>query len=364
MRVRSQLQLDNTDPLLRPFLQAEDEAEAQRLLAQLIEEHAQPLVRDIARSKLHVARFAPSDDSSAQEAYEVCSEVALQLLGRLRELRDDPEPAPIANLQGYVAAVTYNACSASLRHKYPERQRLKNRLRYVLNHDSRFASWEGANGMCLCGLAEWKERESSTFSPGPADDASILALAPSLRHSPVRAVLDALFSVAQRPIEIEHLTRLAAKVWEVQDVRRVEIDDPDGSEVWSKIPDPRVNVAAHVERRMYLAALWKEICELRPLQRVALLLNLHDASGQDMLPLFILVDVARFTEIAASLGMPVAEISELWDRLPLDDATIGRRLGITRQQVINLRKSARERLARRMAKSWSNKGTSGLAAKK
>jgi DNA-binding XRE family transcriptional regulator len=113
-----------------------------------------------------------------------------------------------------------------------------------------------------------------------------------------------------------------------------------------------VNVAALVERRAYLALLWKEICELRPLQRAALLLNLRDASGQDMLPLLTLVDVARLSEIAASLDMPVQEFAELWDRLPLDDATMAQRLGVTRQQVINLRKSARERLARRMAKCW------------
>jgi hypothetical protein len=125
MRVRSQLQLENTDPLLRPFLQAEDESEAQSLLAQLIEEHAQPLVRDITRSKLHVARFAAIDDSSSQEAHDVCGEVALQLLSRLRDLRDDREPTPIGNFQGYVAAVTYNACTVSLRRNYPERQRLE-----------------------------------------------------------------------------------------------------------------------------------------------------------------------------------------------------------------------------------------------
>jgi len=34
--------------------------------------------------------------------------------------------------------------------------------------------------------------------------------------------------------------------------------------------------------------------------------------------------------------------------LPLEDAAIAERLGLTRQQVINLRKSARARLARRM----------------
>jgi hypothetical protein len=39
----------------------------------------------------------------------------------------------------------------------------------------------------------------------------------------------------------------------------------------------------------------------------------------------------------------------MWESLPLDDTAIADRLNLTRQQVINLRKAARMRLARRMA---------------
>ena len=356
MLTKSQLLLENTDPLLHPFLRAEDEAEAQLLLAQLIEEHAQPLVHKIAHSKLQVARSTSTEGSHAQEAHDVCSEVVLQLLSRLRDLRDGPDPTPITNFHGYVAAVTHNACSANLRRKYPERQRLKNRLRYVLNHDRRFAMWEDANGRSLCGLADWKGPTNSTFPPRRTAAEStfeqFLQSAPNLRQLPPRALLDVLFSFSGQPIELEELVGLAAKIWDIQDLRQVENDNSDDREVWNRLKDPRVDIAAHVERRMYLASLWKEICELRPRQRVALLLNLHDSSGQDMLSLFLLVDVARLSEIAASLDVPIQELAELWDRLPLDDATLAQRIGITRQQVINLRKSARERLARRMAKSW------------
>jgi hypothetical protein len=44
-------------------------------------------------------------------------------------------------------------------------------------------------------------------------------------------------------------------------------------------------------------------------------------------------------------------LSALWDQLPLDDLSIAARLGVTRQQVINLRKAARARLARRTERS-------------
>ncbi len=40
--------------------------------------------------------------------------------------------------------------------------------------------------------------------------------------------------------------------------------------------------------------------------------------------------------------------AELWNQLPLDDAAIAELLDLTRQHVVNLRKSARKRLTRRL----------------
>jgi CRP-like cAMP-binding protein len=58
--------------------------------------------------------------------------------------------------------------------------------------------------------------------------------------------------------------------------------------------------------------------------------------------------VAGIRQIAEVLGIPIEEFAKLWNRLPLDDLAIAERLGVTRQRVINLRKSARERLTRRV----------------
>jgi DNA-directed RNA polymerase specialized sigma24 family protein len=352
MCIRSQA-LQNTDPLLHPFLQAEDESEAQRLLEQVIAEHAQPLVREIIRSKLHAARPASTGTIALPEAEDVCNEVVVQLLSRLRDLRDGSEGhGAITNFRGYVATVAYNTCTQSLRQRYPERHRLKNRLRYLLNHDPSFALWEDAKGSLLCGLAEWKDAAVLPQPSGRPGLQESLYEKPNLRQLPPRALIQALFSLSGRPIELDELVGVAANIWGIKDLQRIESSEENDGEVWNTLPDPHVNVALLVERRMHLAALWKEICELRPLQRAALLLNLHDAGGQDMLPLFVLVDVARFSGIASSLDMTMQELAELWDDLPLDDATIAQRMGLTRQQVINLRKSARERLARRMSKAW------------
>ena len=83
-------------------------------------------------------------------------------------------------------------------------------------------------------------------------------------------------------------------------------------------------------------------------QRIALLLSLRDSEGSSVLYLFPMTGVTSILEIAKSLDIPAEDFADLWSKLPLEDNGIAERLGIARQQVINLRRSARERLARRM----------------
>jgi hypothetical protein len=87
---------------------------------------------------------------------------------------------------------------------------------------------------------------------------------------------------------------------------------------------------------------------LPPRQRSSLLLNLRDESGDAALTLLPMLRIATIREIAQALEMPVEKLASLWQELPLEDAVIASFLGATRQQVINLRKCARERLSRRM----------------
>ena len=53
--------------------------------------------------------------------------------------------------------------------------------------------------------------------------------------------------------------------------------------------------------------------------------------------------------MAVVLAISEEELARIWNRMPLDDLAIAARLELTRQQVINLRQSARVRLARRMS---------------
>ena len=93
---------------------------------------------------------------------------------------------------------------------------------------------------------------------------------------------------------------------------------------------------------------WLEIVDLPVRQRVALLLNLRDERGDAAITLLPALRVATIRQIADVLEMPADELAELWDELPIEDSVLATRLGVTRQQVVNLRKCARERLVRRL----------------
>ena len=98
-----------------------------------------------------------------------------------------------------------------------------------------------------------------------------------------------------------------------------------------------------------LKRLWGEVCALPIRQRHALLLNLRDEQRSSALLLLPRIGIASFADIANVLDMTDEELHFIWNDLPMDDLQIARRLGLTRQQVINLRKTARARLIRRMA---------------
>ena len=104
-----------------------------------------------------------------------------------------------------------------------------------------------------------------------------------------------------------------------------------------------------LEQQQLLALLWQEVRQLPLRQRRALLLNFKDGHGHDLVSLLPYTRTATIEQVAEALDLPLMDFLELWSKLPLDDATIAELLGATRQQVINLRKCARERLERRMS---------------
>ncbi len=113
--------------------------------------------------------------------------------------------------------------------------------------------------------------------------------------------------------------------------------------------DGPTNFTAALEEHSYLQYVWKEIRLLPSGQRTAILLNLKDAHGTNLIALLPAAGIGTFSEVAAALALSPEQLMEVWFQLPLSDGVIASRLSITRQQVINLRKAGRRRLARRSA---------------
>jgi RNA polymerase sigma factor (sigma-70 family) len=361
------------DDLLLPFVRAQNAAESERLLSDLIVEHAEPIVNKIVNYKIRSARRGSSNESADTEAEDVCGEVMLQLVQRLQSFRDDHTRRPIADFNAYVAVTTYNAYDRYISRKYPQRRRLKNGLRYLLTHRNGFALWQAKDETWVGGLSRWQQEtdksinasEGNGAQPAPAskrpqqlrDDPRAFALDAKIKsewHDPKHGyeLLSALFAWTNAPVEIDLLTSIVAEWWNVTD-DAVELDagfEAEGREESARvqIADKGAGADIETERRVYLQRLWEEIGELLPRQRAALLLNLRDEGGRGIVDLWIIVGIATPEAMAAALSMDREAFAELWKELPLEDNRIAELLGLTRQQVINLRKSARERLARRI----------------
>lgn len=316
------------DSLLRSLIEARDEAGRLAAIERIVVDVATPTIRRaIAR---HAMQPADADD--------IASAVTLRLVKRLHACIDSEEHA-IERLPDYIATQTFNAVHDVLRRRFPESVRLKNRVRYVLTRDARLAMWMSPAGPAA-GLARHR---------GSEPDAGELAVAAStatramLQHERPAVAVYALLSRIDAAVTVDALANKLAELWNVES-HPSEEDSP------LSIADDRPSPHDIVESRQTLEILWSEIRELRAPQRAALLLNLRDAEGAGGLALLLMANVATFEDVAEAIGVSRARLAELWSQLPLDDLTIGEMLQLKRQQVINLRQAARDRLSRRMSR--------------
>lgn len=346
-----------SDPLLAGLRAAAgtSPAEASEALGRLLIGEAAPLLWRTIRSQLAGVPVADQE--------EVHSAALLRLTEKLQQwAAGDPE-VEIESFRAYVAATGANGCRAWLRARHPERTRLQNQLRYLLRHDPDLALWEGRDGGMLCGLATWRERTfegaratATAATPQPRD----LALAGPAQAIPLPDLVRRLLLWRGCPWAFRDLQTAVADLLGIRDRPLLSLSgDSEGDghggerespEAQARLDPPETRAGAHreLEGRQFLTALWVEIRELPVGQRRALLLNLRDDQGRDRLALLTLTGLATRDELASLLEVSEKELATLWDDLPLDDRTIAQRFALTPRQVINLRKSARARLARRL----------------
>jgi len=335
------------DPLLRRFIDATDEDEAARELNVLIEEHALPLAKAIVARKLRTYSADQTGRSPMDDRDDVVADAMMTLVERLQASRSDAGIAPIENFSSYAATVIHSACAHQIRRRYPERARLKNRLRYVFSTEPRLALWT-VGGDVACGLAEWQGRsiDSRAERALPRAVEQTRGRWMDMTKTALTSAAIDLVAGLEAPVEFESLVSAIASeagLVEPRDVHEVTV-----------LPSSEPSHDTVIDQRRFLAHVWEEVCELPVRQRVALLLNLRDATGAGMLWLLPIAGVATIRQIARVLEIPDVEFARLWREIPIDDAAIGARMGCNRQQVINLRMAARKRLMNRMARQASS----------
>ena len=335
------------DPSLIPFLDASNAPEEAAALARLNAEQIEPTIRRGLGYKLRFYR-PQSGQNLRPEFEEIYNDVQLRLLKRLRALKEDPTQNQIVNLRGYVATVTRNTCDEYLRQRYPLRRSLKDKVRRHLLTHNEFALWEDKEHNWLAGLSGWEKLGRPLNDGDLRERLNVEWQSVDVQRLELHDLLTTIFNVAHAPVDVDDLTELIAEFWGIED-HAVEPLDANTYTPLDEQLTAEINPATIIERRQSLQLLWREIGQLPRRQRVALLLNLRNPHGINVITLLPATGVATFEQIAETLEVPAAEFEQLWAQLPLDDLHIAAYLGATRQQVINLRKTARERLVKRMS---------------
>jgi len=321
------------------------------LLETLLTDCAPPILNRVVRRRMG-SLYSPGD------AADLSSEAMLELLTRLRALREGSGAWDLP-FDALAAGVAANTVYRFLARRFPERNRLRKRLRYVIESNGRFRLWVGANGTAVCGLARkslFRLRSSAAGhaegeGESQADSADVQRCLERLANHPLPAeplealVLEILRTLG-RPIDLSRLAGLVAEITGSREPSWVTPSPASEGEIPGLPPDPAPSAALRLELRQRVERLWPEVLLLSARHRTALLLSARAPSGA---ALWLVVDlgVVSFREVAAALEITPQQLAELWNRLPLEDREIAARLGVDRQQVINFRSTARERLARR-----------------
>jgi hypothetical protein len=338
---------DSSDSLLAPFLAAKSESSSDELLRAIIDEHADPIIGKILRSKLRVSLNGRGTQQN-QDALEIAGDLRATIISTLRALRRNRNQTAIANFPDFVAIKTYSACADYFREQHPQRWRLKNLLRRRLRQNPRFALWQAEDKRWYAGFS--RRPETGAEEPAAAEAVTYPTDA-KLSDAQTKSdqFLCVLFERSGRPIVFDEVVRIAAETWHIHDSPAESIDTGGSERDYPfTSSEPRVDLA--LEQRLFFEQVWLEVCQLPVLQRAALLLNLRDSRDGGVISFLPFLGVASKEQLARLLEMPYADFQKVWNELPLDDSRIAQMFGLTRQQVINLRKTARERLARKMRK--------------
>jgi hypothetical protein len=328
--------------ILKRYVEASSQDEASGLLERLIVDVANPIVRSVVRR-----RFFSAHGTSLQDREDVGGDAIAAIIGRLHGLRGMPQgdsvrAQPLRDFEAYSAGVASRSATRFFMARSPQRTLLRNRLRYVLATDQRFRIWQSDQGAWHCAMSGRGVVPVLTDDEVERCHAKLAGPAQPSRRLP--ELIMQIFKVARGALELSALTSMAADSLGIMD-RGATMDEVD------TLRSKEAGADEQAQMRDSMRELWLEVCKLPVPQRRALLLNLGagGAAGRGV-GMWLIPDlgIASFSVLADKLEMTREQLAEIWNDLPLPDNETGRMFGLQRQQIINLRSAARERLMRRL----------------
>ncbi|MFN2508004.1 MAG: hypothetical protein ABR589_04450 [Chthoniobacterales bacterium] len=330
------------DPLLAPYLAAAAPSAVESALCALIEHEATPVMRQVLWRK-----NLGSTPGASADADDMMSVAREQLIRQLMALRSGEREQPIGDFRRYAASVAYAAWAEQLRNDHPRRSMLLNRIRYLLEKrgaDYGLALWQDAAGTKWCGPRDWESRVENVTAASRLQQLLVDPVAASgeifgrskWSSDELLPLLTRLLGWIDAPIELRDLVSIVGELSDFVDAP-VERSREESE---STLVAPQLSPSEELAWKEYLQWLWLRVGELPPRQCCAFLL------GSSALRDFELQGIASIRSLAPRFALPPERLAELWQRLPLDDLAIASELGCTRQQVINLRRVARDSLGR------------------
>ncbi len=342
-----------TDSVLRPFLMAKDVAEAERQLAVLLIEHAEPRIKNIIMARLHSYFNNYEHHPDFEDLY---SEVKMRLVRYLEELKANPTTRHCKDFRSYIAVIAHNACNDFLRQMYPARTRLYKQVRDLLNAHPDFASWktivETDRSDWICGFACWQGRKVTAraadwlqqFYESP--DTIIEALAPDtdIQRMELDDLIAAIFNQVGESISVDDVVSVIADLRGIRDLTAISFDN-DEDHFAQNLSDSKLRIDEVLEMREPLKLYWEALCQLPYEEFKVYILYARDTNGEDLITLFLASKIVTESQIVRLLGISTEQFQDLWLRkLPLDNESIAKELKIKIERVYKLRCQAGKRL--------------------
>jgi RNA polymerase sigma factor (sigma-70 family) len=342
--------MQDVDSVLTAFLRSTDETDRKQLLSDLILIQATPHIRRTIRRRLGFYISQSGTNPSNPDGEDLFHEIITRLISRLNDLSAQPDKNPIKSYKQFVISVANNACNDYLREKSPERARLKNSLRELLDRHPDLKVWKGRNREQICGFAEWEGRRVTEAAAvrlkNPGEEVEKILSSKFIDESPQDVLLSkvvmTVFEWFESPIELEDLVEVVAELQGIKDLLFESIDQ------WLENPGRDLKAAARFDLRLesqeMLKKLWDEIKKLPPKERDAVCLWFSNENGDDLWSLLIDEGVITSSELISALNISPEDLTKLWAQIPMDSRTLAKHLGASVSQVTKWRHRAYKRL--------------------